>query len=210
MPVAHHVDASAPPQSSVSRVRRGWGTYLTEQRWPSLLVLLILCSFLFFYGLTTGELYRTEGLRALVAAEFLRSGNWIVPVLCGQPLLTKPPGMYAAIALASWPAGSVHEWTARLPSALAATLTVLLFYGYFQWQLGRLGGLIAALLLPTSLLWLSYVPSAEIDMLQLTWVTVALLCFLRALEMVELQATVSRAGVATKSYRVSATGEVLE
>ena len=83
--------------------------------------LLIWCGSLFFYGLATGELYRTESLRAIVAQEFLRSGNWIVPTLYGEPLFTKPPGMYAAIALFSWPFGAVNEWTARLPSALAAT-----------------------------------------------------------------------------------------
>src|SRR5712692_11472332 len=94
-----------------------------ERRWATLLVLTLLCGFLFFYGLNTGELYRTEGLRAIVAAEFLRSGNWIVPTLYGEPLFTKPPGMYAAIALVSMPFGEVREWTARLPSALAASLT---------------------------------------------------------------------------------------
>ena len=34
------------------------------------LLLSFLCAFLFFYGLNVGELYRTESLRAIVAAEF--------------------------------------------------------------------------------------------------------------------------------------------
>src|SRR5205823_4542867 len=95
-----------------------------DHPWLCVLLLLGLCGFLFFYGLTAGELYRTEGLRAIIAAEFLRSGNWVVPTLYGEPLFTKPPGMYAAIAVLSWPAGGVCEWTARLPSALAATAAV--------------------------------------------------------------------------------------
>ena len=45
--------------------------------------------------------------QAIIAAEFLRSGNWIVPTLYGEPLFTKPPGMYAAIALVSLPVGGV-------------------------------------------------------------------------------------------------------
>src|SRR5262249_17899756 len=121
-------------------------------------------------------------LRAIVAADFLRSGNWMIPRLYGEPLFTKPPGMYAAIALVSWPFGGVDTWTARLPSALAATLTVFLVYWYFGRQLGRLGGLVAACLLPASILWLDKVPSAEIDALQVAWVTAAILFFLRALE----------------------------
>jgi 4-amino-4-deoxy-L-arabinose transferase-like glycosyltransferase len=148
-------------------------------------LLLTLCGILFFYGLNTGELYRTETLRAIIAEQFLRSGNWIVPTLYGEPIFTKPPGMYAAIALFSWPFGEVREWTARLPSAMAATLAVFLFYGYFTRQLGRLAGLVAAAILPASFMWLDKGSAAEIDMMQVTWVTAALLCFLRALEIEE-------------------------
>jgi len=149
------------------------------------LVLLAMCGVLFFFGLNASELYQTESLRAILAAEFLRSGNWIVPTLYGEPLLTKPPGMYMAIALASWPFSEVSAVTARLPSALAATATVLLFYAVFARRLGRRAGLIAAAVLPASVLWLGRVPSAEIDLVQLAWVAAALLCFLRALEITE-------------------------
>src|SRR5579884_1479397 len=150
-----------------------------------ILCVLALCGVLFFYGLNAGELYQTEGLRAILAAEFLRSGNWIVPKLYGEPLLTKPPGMYAAIALASWPFGRVSAATARLPSALAATATVLLFYTVFARRLGQRAGLIAAFVLPASVFWLQRAPSAEIDLVQLAWVAAALFCFLRALEIAE-------------------------
>jgi len=146
---------------------------------------LVLCGVLFFYGLDASELYQTESLRAILSAEFLRGGNWIVPTLYGEPLLTKPPGMYAAIALASWPFGQVSAATARLPSALAATATVLLFYAVFARRLGRRAGLIAAAVLPASVFWLQRVPSAEIDLVQLAWVAAALFCFLRALEIAE-------------------------
>jgi 4-amino-4-deoxy-L-arabinose transferase-like glycosyltransferase len=146
------------------------------------LALLALCGFLFFYGINTGELWRTESLRAIVAAEGLRSGDWLVPTLYGQPLFTKPPGMYVAIALASWPIGEVREWTARLPSAIAATVVVLLIYWHFGRELGRRSGFVAALILPLSVAWLDKAPSAEIDMLQVMWVSAAILAFLRALE----------------------------
>ena len=149
------------------------------------LLLIALCGFLFFYGINHGELYRTESLRAIIAAEFLRTGNWVVPTLYGEPLFTKPPGMYIAIALASWPVGQVSEWTSRLPSAVAATFTVFLFYGFFRRRLGNLAGLVAAVLLPLSFMWLDKATAAEIDMLQVAWVTAALLCFCRALEITE-------------------------
>src|SRR5687767_5188032 len=62
-------------------------------------ILLIYCGWLFFYGIWQGELWRTESLRAIIGQEMLSSGNWIVPRLYGEPLFTKPPGMYIAIAL---------------------------------------------------------------------------------------------------------------
>lgn len=153
-----------------------------ERRWPDALILSALCAILFLYGINAGELYRTESLRAIVAAEFLRSGDWITPRLYGEPLLTKPPIAYAAIALASWPFGGVTEWTARLPSAIAASLVVFMVYGCFRRHFGRRAGLIAAAVTPASLMWLDRAPSAEIDMLQLAWVAGAMLCFLRAVE----------------------------
>jgi 4-amino-4-deoxy-L-arabinose transferase-like glycosyltransferase len=146
------------------------------------LLLVLWCGALFFYGLGAGELWRTEGLRAIIAAGFLDSGNWVVPTLYGEPLFTKPPGMYAAIAFLSWPVGGVTEWTARLPSALGATAVVFLFYWYFGRQLGRRAGLLAGLLVPVGFMWLDKASAAEIDTLQVAWVTAAILFFLRALE----------------------------
>ena len=85
------------------------------------LLLAAWCVVLFFAGLGAGDLYRNEGLRALLAAEGLR-GSWLVPRLYGEPHLTKPPGMTCAIALCSLPAGAVTPLTARLPSALAGVV----------------------------------------------------------------------------------------
>ncbi len=131
---------------------------------------------LFVYGLDAGPLYRTESLRAIIGRECLH-GNWLFPVLYGEPFLTKPPGHYAAIGLCSLPFGDVSAITARLPSVFAATIAVFLVYALFRRSLDERAALLAALLLPTSLLWLDKVPSAEIDMTLVGWVTAALVCF---------------------------------
>lgn len=144
--------------------------------------LVVFCGFLLFFGLNTGEFYRNEGLRAILGAEVLKTGDWIVPRLYGEPILTKPPGMYMAIALASWPFGKVTEATARLPSSLAGALAIGLLFWQFQRHLGFKAGCVAAAFLPTSLMWLDKAPSAEIDLVQVGWVTVALLFFFRAVE----------------------------
>jgi 4-amino-4-deoxy-L-arabinose transferase-like glycosyltransferase len=175
--------AAAPPALALRSAAPGLHRRVRRAALPLLLVAFT--AFLLLYGLNAGELYRTESLRAILGAEFLRGGGRVVPTLYGEPLLTKPPGMYAAIALASWPVGAVNAATARLPSVLAAGLAVWLFYRAFRHSLGRQAGLIAAAVLPASFLWLDRAPSAEIDMLQLAWVTAAVLAFLRALELHE-------------------------
>jgi 4-amino-4-deoxy-L-arabinose transferase-like glycosyltransferase len=76
----------------------------------------------------------------------------------------------------------VTEWSARLPSALAATATVFLVYWYFGRQLGQRGGFVAALILPLSPLWLEKATAGDIDMLLVFWTTAAILFLLRALE----------------------------
>src|SRR5215472_8589616 len=88
--------------------------------WTSAACIVAACAFsglLAFYGLGKGQLYRTEGLRAILGASVLHSRDWIVPRLYDQPLLTKPPLMYDLIALFSWPASRVTVLSARLPSA---------------------------------------------------------------------------------------------
>ncbi len=161
----------------VSRLA-GWA----EKTSVTYLLLFTFSGCLFFYGTHQGDLWRTENLRAQVAREMLQSGNYLVPHFLGEPLFTKPPGMYWAILLCSLPWGEVTPWTARLPSALASTFAVFFFYGFMRHHLGRLGGMVAAIILPMSILWIDKASSAEIDTLQAFWVLAALLSFFRAVE----------------------------
>ncbi len=139
------------------------------------------CAFLFLYGVAAGPLYRTESLRAIIGRSCLE-GQWLYPVLYGEPFLTKPPGHYVAVALCSLLFGEVSAASARLPSIFAATLSVVLMYGMFRRVLGEKAALLVAVLLPCSVLWLDKVPSAEIDMTLVGWVTAAIMLFHRALE----------------------------
>lgn len=141
--------------------------------------LFLWCGLLFGYGLS-GPLYRTEALRAKIAQETL-AGQWLVPTLYGQPFVTKPPGSYIAIAICSWPVGEVTEMTARLPSAIAATLTVFLIYLHLRQFVQPHVAWWTSLFIPVSFLWLEKSPSAEIDMLQLGWVSWSLLAFHQAI-----------------------------
>jgi 4-amino-4-deoxy-L-arabinose transferase-like glycosyltransferase len=80
------------------------------------------------------------------------------------------------------PFGRVTEESARLPSAIAATFTVLFAFATLRRMLGDDRAFATALFLPVSLLWLDKAPSAEIDMLQVAWVAAAMFSFWRAIE----------------------------
>ncbi|VTS02144.1 ArnT family glycosyltransferase [Tuwongella immobilis] len=144
-------------------------------------LLSLWCLLLFLPGITSGTLYRTESLRARIAWEGFR-GDWLVPTLYGDPFLTKPPGMYAAICLASLPFGEVTPISARIPSIVAAWISVLAIHSMLRRVLSPTQALIGAMLTPMSLLWLDKAPSAEIDMLQVMWVTLAMLAWTRSRE----------------------------
>jgi len=144
-------------------------------------ILAAWCGVLFLYGVAAGPLYRTESLRAIIGRECLH-GQWLFPVLYGEPFLTKPPGQYVAIGICSLPFGDVSAASARLPSVFAASASVFLIYFLFRRALDDRAALVAALLLPTSVLWLDKVPSAEIDMTLVGWVTAALVLAHGALE----------------------------
>jgi 4-amino-4-deoxy-L-arabinose transferase-like glycosyltransferase len=91
-----------------------------------------------------------EARYALVAREMLEAGHWILPHLGGEVYADKPPLLFWAIAFISSLGSEVTEWTARLPTALAAVSVCLV-----TWRTGvRLfsprAGLMAALVLATS------------------------------------------------------------
>ncbi len=72
-----------------------------------------------------------EARYALVAREMLETGQWILPHLGGMVYADKPPLLFWSIALLSALGPGVTEWTARLPSALAAVGVCLM-----TWRLG--------------------------------------------------------------------------
>lgn len=96
------------------------------------LLLAGFCAFLFFYGPGQFGLVGADEPRyAQVAREMLDHHDWITPVLYGKPWLEKPP-LYYWQAMAVYSVLGVSDATARIPSALDATLLVIAFYLFFR------------------------------------------------------------------------------
>src|SRR5438046_2070461 len=68
-----------------------------------------------------------EGRNATAAGEMYESGNWVIPTFNGVLRSHKPALLYWLQASA-YAVFGVNEFAARLPSALAALLTLLVVY----------------------------------------------------------------------------------
>ncbi|HHT9137052.1 MAG TPA: ArnT family glycosyltransferase [Candidatus Wunengus sp. YC60] len=101
---------------------------LTKKDIPFLIGLSLLGFFLFlFYTWAMPLIDPDEPRYASTARDMILNGNWVVPHFNGVPRINKPPLFYWAIAI-SYKIFGINEFSARLPSALAATGTVLITY----------------------------------------------------------------------------------
>ena len=123
----------------------------TRQSLIDFFLLFGLASFFLLYGLGRGSIASwDEGIYAQVAKEVLRSGDWFHPTLGGQPWYDKPPlAIWATVFF--YKIFGVHEFSARLFSALCGIGAVLATYFLAKRLFGRwVGFLSAAVLLSSS------------------------------------------------------------
>lgn len=115
-----------------------------QVRWWWLAFFILLVQVPVWFSLGDHPIHgRSEGRYAVVARNMVDHGNWLVPELDGHPHLTKPPLAYWLMA-ASMRALGTNEFAARLPSAAAGSLTLLLVMGVGWRERGRMVGLAAA------------------------------------------------------------------
>ncbi|MCP4639262.1 MAG: glycosyltransferase family 39 protein [bacterium] len=112
-----------------------------------------------------------------VAREMLQSGDWLVPRVNDAPYLEKPPLFFWLIAGVSAPFGDVTETTARIPSVLAAVVTVLATYLLARNLFGPRVALWSAVVLCTNLRFWWQARTTQIDMVLTACLAVALLAF---------------------------------
>ena len=97
-----------------------------------LIVVLVACGFLFFFGLGAFGLVGADEPRyAQIAREMLARHDWIVPTLNGKPWLEKPVLLYWK-AMNSYAVFGVHDWAARLPAAFYATTMVFAIFFFMR------------------------------------------------------------------------------
>lgn len=105
---------------------------MTNRTRADILLLAGFCAFLFFYGLGQfGLIGADEPRYAQVAREMLDRHDWITPTLGGKPWLEKPP-LYYWQAMVVYSLLGVSDVTARIPSAVDATMLVVAVYLFFR------------------------------------------------------------------------------
>ncbi len=98
--------------------------------------------------LTYHEAFVAETARELIARG--TPGGWLIPTIGGQPWLEKPPLLIWLVAGLSWLLGGVTEWSARIPSALAAVGLALGVASLAGRRFGATVGLLAGLIQATT------------------------------------------------------------
>lgn len=90
------------------------------RRHPAVAAMLIAAAMLLPMAALVPFNTKGEPREAIVALSMLLSGDWVLPVSFGADIPYKPPFLAWMIAVFSLPLGHVTEFTARLPSVLAA------------------------------------------------------------------------------------------
>jgi len=145
----------------------------------ALLALLFLALVAWFSTLDYRRLIKPdEGRYAEISREMVVSGDWLTPRLNGIKYFEKPPLQYWATAIAFKIFG-FHEWTARLWTALAGYLTVLVVWWAGRKLFGAPAGLYAAMVLISNLYFvlMGHVNALDMGLTLFTTLALAGFCF---------------------------------
>lgn len=143
----------------------------------TLLVFLLLALVAWFGTLDYRKLIKTdEGRYAEISREMAVSGDWLTPRLNGIKYFEKPPLQYWATA-AAFKALGFHEWTARLWTAIAGFLTVLVVWWSGRKCFGAPAGNYAAMVLISNVYFVAMGHFNALDMGLTLFTTLALAGF---------------------------------
>ena len=133
--LADQLDDSAVEPASILRPRLHYD------------IALIVIAIVVFFGCIVsppGLMDDVDAVHGQIARNMVNSGNWVIAHLDGVPYMEKAPLPYWLIAICYLFLG-VHDWVARIPTALAAVLLCFATARYGAWAFGRRAGFYAGL-----------------------------------------------------------------
>ena len=141
--LAEDLDPAVVADHAPSRAR--------ERRWYYDIALVIVAVAVFFGCIVSPPALMddVDAVHGQIARNMVQSGDWVIAHLNGVPYMEKAPLPYWLIAICYLVLG-VHDWVARIPTALAAVLLCFVTARYGAWAFGRRAGFYAGLVLATS------------------------------------------------------------
>ncbi len=119
---------------------------------------------LYVFGLSaSGLLGPDEPRYASIARDMAKSGDWITPVLWGEPWFEKPPLLYWMSA-AGFRLGLGTELAPRLPVALLSIAFIVFYFVLLRREFGPKPALYSSLILSTSAGWVALSHAAVPDL----------------------------------------------
>ncbi len=145
------------------------------------ILLLLVSAWVLFYRLGDPNFYhvRLESRRVQTAQAMIETGDWLVPRLCGNPMLTKPPLYYWAVALCT-PGQRVSELTARIPSAVGGLGTLFFTFLIARLLFDKKSAVLSVVALLVTNIFIYEARYAEMESLLIFFITAAVYCFLKA------------------------------
>jgi 4-amino-4-deoxy-L-arabinose transferase-like glycosyltransferase len=122
-----------------------------NSRLRAVLVVLLVWAVIYLPALGSIAIKGEEGRRILPAIEMLKTGNYIVPEVGGNPYFRKPPLVNWMVATSFRIFRVRNEWTARLPSAIGVLAVAIALVTVARASLGPPGSIIAALIWMTNI-----------------------------------------------------------
>ena len=143
-----------------------------------MLLLVALCGVLYFPYLGSIPFFdKGEPREALAVQDIVQRGEWLVPLKRATDIPSKPPLFHWSAALVTKLTGSLTEATIRFPSALYATLGVLLIYGLGRKIFDGRTALLGSSILATMMIYQDQALSARVDMTLCFFVILSLVLF---------------------------------
>src|SRR5215468_596271 len=122
-----------------------------NSRVSAVFVVVLVWAVIYLPALGSIAIKGEEGRRILPAVGMLKTGNYIVPEVGGNPYFRKPPLVNWLVAASFRIFGVRNEWTARLPSAVAVLAVAIAFVTVARAGLGPRGSIVAALIWMTNI-----------------------------------------------------------
>jgi 4-amino-4-deoxy-L-arabinose transferase-like glycosyltransferase len=105
-----------------------------------------------------------EGRNAEIAREMMLSNSWLTPTFNGVTRLDKPAAYFKVVSF-SYKLFGVSEFSARLPSAIAALAILLMVYAFARRHYDEFTAAFAVLVLTTAPLFFAFGREVILDMM---------------------------------------------